>query len=176
MNPVRNLVYFLRDKILRNTMVNKISNGMKKGFTIIEALVVIVILTVISVIVIGSFTKFNNNQSLNTAVSEITSTLNQARANTLASYDNLSYGVHFQSDKIILFSGGVFSSSDPDNKEIVLSTKVSISNITLAGGGSDIIFKRLTGKTDQDGTITLSLVSDPSKTETIIIQKSGIIE
>jgi hypothetical protein len=102
--------------------------------------------------------------------------LNEARALTLASYDNTVYGVHLLPDRATLFKGNTFSSSDPDNKVNVISSRVSISNIVLSGGGNDIIFQRLTGKTGQNGTITLSLISDPSKSKTITIQVSGIIE
>lgn len=148
----------------------------QKGFTITEVLIVLAILVVIVTIVVSAFSKFNNNQSLGGAVGEVTSTLNEARANTLASYDNSQYGVHFQSNKIVLFKGSIYSSSDTNNEDIILSSKISISNVSLAGGGNDIIFKRLTGKTDQNGTITLSLISDPTKIKTITIQGSGIIE
>jgi prepilin-type N-terminal cleavage/methylation domain-containing protein len=148
----------------------------QKGFTITEVLIVLAILAVIVTIVVSAFSKFNNNQSLNGAVGEVTSILNEARANTLASYDNSQYGVHFQTDKVALFKGGIYSSSDSGNKDIILSSKISVSNITLSGGGSEVIFKRLTGKTEQNGAITLSLISDPSKSKTITIQVSGIIE
>lgn len=149
---------------------------MKKGFTLTEILIVVAILAVIVTIVASAFSKFNNNQSLSGALGEVTSTLNEARANTLASFDNESYGVHFQTDKVVLFKGSSYSSSDPDNEDIIISSKISISNISLIGGGSDVVFKRLSGKTDQNGTITLSLISDPTKTKTITIQGSGVIE
>ena len=148
----------------------------QKGFTITELLIVLAILAVIVTIVVSAFSKFNNNQSLDGAIGEVTSTLNEARANTLASYDNSAYGVHFQADKIVLFKGSTYSASDPDNEDVALSSKISVSNIALSGGGSDVVFKRLTGKTDQNGVITLSFISDPTKIKTITIQKSGIIE
>lgn len=148
----------------------------QKGFTITEILIVIAILAVMVTIVVSAFSKFNNNQSLSGALGEVTSTLNEARANTLASYDNVAYGVHFQTDKVVLFKGSIYSASDPDNEDVTLSSKISISDIALSGGGSEVVFKRLTGKTEQNGTITLSLISEPSKTKTITIQTSGIIE
>ena len=117
---------------------------MKKGFTITELVIVIAILAIIVTIVASAFSKFNNNQSLGGAVGEVTSTLNEARANTLASYNNIAYGVHFQADKVVFFKGSTYSSSDPDNEDIILSSKISVSNIALSGGGSDVIFKRLT--------------------------------
>lgn len=149
---------------------------MKKGFTIIEILIVIVVLTIIATIVASAFSRFNNNQSLQSATAQIVSVLDEARSKTLASYDNSVYGVHLQSDKTVLFKGEVFSPSSSDNKDFIFSSKISISDISLSGGESEIIFKRLMGKTDHSGTITLSLISDSSKFKTITIQPSGIIE
>ncbi|MBV22261.1 MAG: hypothetical protein CMI57_02065 [Parcubacteria group bacterium] len=149
---------------------------MKKGFTMTETIIIVAVSIILFAIIVSAFSGFNKNQSLNSTSSEVVSVLNEARALTLASLDNKAYGVHFQSDKVILFKGSVFSSSDPDNKITTISSKISISNISLNGGGDDIIFQRLTGKTDQDGTITLSLVSDPSKSKTITVGVSGIIE
>ncbi len=141
-----------------------------------ETIIIVAVSIILFAIIVSAFSGFNKNQSLNSTSSEVVSVLNEARALTLASLDNKAYGVHFQSDKVILFKGSVFSSSDPDNKITTISSKISISNISLNGGGDDIIFQRLTGKTDQDGTITLSLVSDPSKSKTITVGVSGIIE
>lgn len=149
---------------------------MKKGFTIIEILIVIVVLTIIATIVASAFSRFNNNQSLQSATAQIVSVLDEARSKTLASYDNSVYGVHLQSDKTVLFKGEVFSPSSSDNKDFIFSSKILISDISLSGGENEIIFKRLTGKTDHSGTITLSLISDSSKFKTITIQSSGIIE
>jgi Tfp pilus assembly protein FimT len=149
---------------------------MKKGFTMTETIIIVAVSIILFAIIVSAYSGFNKNQSLNSTSSEVVSVLNEARALTLASLDNKAYGVHFQSDKVIFFKGSVFSSSDPDNKITTISSKISISNISLNGGGDDIIFQRLTGKTDQDGTITLSLVSDPSKSKTITVGVSGIIE
>ncbi|MFQ5661947.1 MAG: Tfp pilus assembly protein FimT/FimU [Candidatus Paceibacteria bacterium] len=149
---------------------------MNKGFSLTETIIIVAVSIILLTIVTGAFSGFNKNQSLNSTVSEVTSVLNEARALTLASLDNESYGVHFESDKVILFKGSVFSSSDPDNNTTIISSKISISDISLTGGGDDIIFQRLTGKTSQNGTITLSLISDPSKSKTITIEVSGIIE
>lgn len=149
---------------------------MKKGFSLIEVIIVIAIFTVLFTITSTAFSRFNNNQALNRSVSEATSILDEARALTLASKNNTVYGVHFQSDKVILFTGQIFSDLDPDNKINIISSRVFISNIALLGGGNEIIFQRLTGKTEQNGTITLSLISDSSKSKIITVQVSGIIE
>jgi Tfp pilus assembly protein FimT len=149
---------------------------MSKGFSLTEMIIIVAVSVILLTIVVSAFSGFNNNQSLNSASGLVTSVLNEARALTLASYDNEAYGVHFESDKVTIFKGDTYSSSDPDNKVTTISSKISISDISLSGGGDDIIFQRLTGKTSQNGTITLSLISDPSKSKTITVEVSGIIE
>jgi hypothetical protein len=47
--------------------------------------------------------------------------------------------------------------------------------INLAGGGSDIVFSRITGDTANNGTIVIQLTSDSSKQKTISINSLGII-
>ncbi len=148
----------------------------QKGFSLIEMIIVVSIFVLLVGGSVVAFSRFGEKQIVKSTVSEILSELDEARSLTLASYDNTVYGVHIESDQIIFFKGSIYSPSDPDNNIIELSEKVSISNISLFGGGDDVIFQRLTGKTDQYGTLTISLVSDPTETETITIQESGIIE
>ncbi|MEK7589712.1 MAG: hypothetical protein AAB475_00450 [Patescibacteria group bacterium] len=147
-----------------------------KGFSFIEALIIISISVSLIVGVVVGFSKFNENQIIESTTSEVLSELDKARALTIASYDNTVYGVHIESDKIIFFKGGTYSPVGTDNKITKLSARISISNILLSGGGDDIIFQRLTGKTNNYGTLTISLVSDLAKTKIITIQESGIIE
>jgi prepilin-type N-terminal cleavage/methylation domain-containing protein len=147
-----------------------------KGFSLMEILVVVSIAVVLVVSITVSFAKFSENQIIKSTVSEVLSELDEARALTLASYDDTVYGVHIESDEITFFKGDTYSAVDEDNEVTELSARVSISDISLYGGGDDIIFQRLTGKTDQYGTLTVSLVSDPTETKIITIQESGIIE
>lgn len=149
---------------------------MKKGFSINEVIIVIAIMAVLFSSVFIAFSRLNREKSLERSVSEILSVLEEARAMTLASKNNSPYGVHFQTDKVVLFMGYTFIQGDPNNKDIGLTSDVTISNIALSGGGNDIVFKRLSGETEQDGIITISLTSDPLKLKTISIQKTGIVE
>ncbi len=146
------------------------------GFSLIEILTVIAILTILSTIIWSALAGFNKNKALDRMATEAVSTLEKARSLTLAAKNNIAYGVHFQSDRIILFEGDTFSSIDPNNEETVLNSLVTISDIMISGDGDDIVFDRLTGKTSQDGTVTFSLVSDSSATTTINISSTGIID
>jgi prepilin-type N-terminal cleavage/methylation domain-containing protein len=145
-----------------------------RGVTLLEFVVVIAIVVVLTSIIVNSFSAFKNNKVLDTGVENILSVLAKARGNTLASKNAYQYGVHFESAQIVLFQGAVYSVSDPNNEIISLDTSLEVSSISLAGGGSEVIFDRLTGKTSENGTIVIRVKSDTTKTKTITIDATGI--
>lgn len=151
-----------------------------KGISIIEVLVVISILSIISAIVVPRLSGFRNQQVLKNTTEDIVSLLNEARNNTISSKDSTNYGVHFESDKVVLFRGLSFDSSTV-NKEIKLDSSVTIpeeGGINLQNGGGDIIFERITGDTvnDEYGTIVIQSTKDETAQNIISISKIGIID
>ena len=147
-----------------------------KGLTLIEIIVVIAVIVMLFFIILSAFSGFNRNYALDTSAGEVAEIISEARSFTLASKGDSAYGVHFESDQVTLFKGVTYSSSDPDNQITTLSSLVTLSDISISGGVSDIVFERLTGDLDNDGTVTISLVSDSSKTRTITFSKTGIVE
>lgn len=145
-----------------------------RGFSIIEVLVVVLLLTIIATIGMKTFFGFQEEQSLATYTSITISTLQKARDLTLASKDDTVYGVHFETDTITLFSGGVYSSGASSNEVIDMHSRLNMAN-TFASG-DDVVFTRLTGGVSQAGVVTLSLKSDSSKNQTVTISLSGLVE
>ncbi|MFZ3015605.1 MAG: prepilin-type N-terminal cleavage/methylation domain-containing protein [Minisyncoccia bacterium] len=148
--------------------MHKIFN--QKGITIVEILIVIAIIGIISVIVFPQFSKTKENQVFKNAVGDILSSLNKTHSQTLASLDSSEYGIHFQSDKIIIFKGTVYSGIDPNNEIVNIISPANISNINLSGGGSEIYFNRLSGIPNKTGDITVSV---PSVSKIITISATG---
>lgn len=144
------------------------------GFTVMEFLIALSILAVLTTIVFTSMSAFRSGKALQTVSEKILSLLDEARGNTLSAKDSYAYGAHFESSIMVLFRGAAYSSSDPNNKTVDIDGAVEILNISLAGGGQEILFQKLTGKTSQNGTITIRLKSDNSKTKTIVIETSGV--
>jgi len=155
-------------------MSNQTSLG--KGFTFIEVLVAIAVIVALAAVVFSALARFNRVQTLNSATESVHASLSEARSLTLASKSSMVYGVHFDVGSTTLFQGTAYVPGDPDNKVLALSNTVTISDISLEGGGEDVVFDRLTGKTSQFGTVTLSLNADATKTRVITIDASGIIE
>ena len=153
-------------------MINKIN----KGFTLIEVVIVIFLIALVSTIVFNNLSSFRQDQILRSTTSDVVTLLNEAKQNTLSSVNSSSYGVHFETNRMILFSGIIYSSSDPNNKVVNFDDTVSIpsSGGLNIGGGSDVVFERLTGDTI-GGTIKLQLNSNTSKYNIINISKTGLI-
>ncbi|MFH1938521.1 MAG: type II secretion system protein, partial [Patescibacteria group bacterium] len=148
----------------------------KYGFVLIELIIVIAIMVFLLGAVIVSYRSFEKRTELENTARNILITLELAQNKTLASENDSQYGVHFESDKYILFKGDAYESGSPDNEINQLSNRLEIYNINLTGSGSDIIFQRINGNTNQDGIIDLRLISDPEKTKSIDINSFGQIE
>lgn len=137
-------------------------NIYKKGITVPELLVVIAVLGVIFLIVIPQFSKTRELQVLKSGIQDVVSSINKAHEQTLASLNSSEYGVHFQSDKVIIFKGTVFNAGAGDNETIDIVAPANISNVTLnfvSAIPGDIFFNRLSGTPNQNGTITVSTTS-----------------
>lgn len=145
-----------------------------RGFTLLELLIVVAVLALLAGIILSSFTEFRNSKVLDTAVEDVLTLLSQARGDTLASKDDYQYGVHLEADRVVLYRGATYSGGDANNQTTMLDDALEITTITLVGGGSDILFDRLTGKTTQSGTFVIRVESDTAKTRTITVNGTGI--
>lgn len=141
----------------------------KRGITIIEITIVVLILGVLLTVILPQFSKIKENQVIKAAVADTLSSIDKARSQTLSSLNSSEYGVHFQSDKVIIFTGKVFSSGASSNETVNIISPARISNVTLGGVSStsgDMYFNRLSGAPSTTGTVTISSTSF-SKTVTI---------
>lgn len=146
-----------------------------KGFSLIEILVAVAVLVAVAALTAAVFSSFYRVQTLNSAIEQAISLIKEARSKTLSSEGASQYGVHFESSRLVLFKGSGFTEGNPDNKEFVLQSAVEIYDISLNGGVVDLVFKRLTGETNEYGGVFFRLKASPSKTRNIIIESSGLI-
>ena len=142
----------------------------KRGFTLVELLLVIVILGILISMVVSSFKNIGGSQALDTTTVSVISVLDEARSMSISSKDASNYGVRILSDKLVSFKNNY----GIENKELVLSNLVSVS--TSTGIGADVIFNNLSGNTSASGTITISVLNDTSKVNTIRIYSTGLVE
>ena len=134
-------------------------NQLKNGFTAIEMLLVISILGGLFLLIEPQFSKIKELQVVKNTTGEIISSLNKARSDTLASLNSSAYGVHFQSNQVVIFTGSSYSSSASTNKIVTVSSPVRISGVVFGGvsaSSGDVYFNRLTGTPSITGTITIA--------------------
>lgn len=145
-----------------------------RGFTLIEILIVLAIAAILFAVVISGFSGLRQSSDLTLAVDEAVSFLQEARTKTLSSENDSVYGVHFETSQFVLFAGATYDPVSASNKVYSLPSSVEISLINLVGIGDDAIFKRLTGETNTDGTITFRQTSNPSVLKVIQILPTGL--
>jgi prepilin-type N-terminal cleavage/methylation domain-containing protein len=143
-----------------------------KAFTLIEILFVLAILGLLFAIALPQFSKMRDGQILNSTISDITSALNKASSQSLASLDSSVYGVHFSSNKFTIFKGVVFDINSLDNEIYDINSRASISSIVLTGGAHNLYFNRLTNTPSNTGSIVITV---GSFSKTITIDQTGKI-
>lgn len=146
-----------------------------KGFTAIELIISIAVVTTLAALIISAFRGFRDAQVLNGSAEGTANLISEAHSNTLGSKKSLQHGIHIEMNRLVIFEGTVFSESNPANRELKISSQVEISVISLNGGGSDIVFQKLTGETSQYGMITLRLKGNPSKIKTVTVSQAGAV-
>ncbi len=144
-----------RIRNLRTSVTHKRSKA--TGFTLVEVSVVLALVFLLGVAVFSSLTEFRKRGELDAAVVQVLSILRLAQARTLASESDAQYGVHFETDRITLFQGTSYIAGAPANEVSLMPRSVLIGSISFAGGGTDVLFDRLTGHTASIGTVSLSV-------------------
>ncbi len=149
------------------------------GFTLIEIIIVIAILIILITVPITSYYSIFKKSDLNNGVQEFVSILNVAQNKSLSSENNSQYGVYLDAltspNKYVLFKGVSYALRDVSYDKIYfLPQKVEYLSINL-NGGSEVVFDKLTGATQESGSISLRLKTDASQTKTVYISNIGVI-
>ncbi|MEX2008214.1 MAG: prepilin-type N-terminal cleavage/methylation domain-containing protein [Candidatus Spechtbacterales bacterium] len=147
-----------------------------RGFSLIELLVVVSIIAILASIAVGVYVAARPATRVDAEAQKIQSALRLAHSRTVASENFEQHGVHFDASNgtYTLFAGEAFDSNDPDNEEMSLEGAVSLSNVQLVGGGTDIMFSRVTGITNQHGFIEL-ISQDSSQTRAVCVLANGTV-
>jgi type II secretory pathway pseudopilin PulG len=146
-----------------------------KGITILEIIVIISILMILTTASVSNLSTYRSKQVLNGESAQVLSILNKARSQTLASKSQLSYGVRIEADRVTFYPGPTFASVPASHEEYILHHTLGITDIALNGGGSDVLFDRLTGEAPAYGTFRISFTEDATQYHIISISQTGFI-
>lgn len=144
----------------------------KKGFTLLELIVVIGLVGIVSRLVYSSFSDLNNRQVLDQEVALVKSYIQKSRMNSLNSKNGDAHGIAFASSTISVIE--VLATS---TKYIyTLDNRVRLVNSTL--GTSTLTFARISGLPNASGTLTYtySIGTKVIGTSTIVINGAGVVQ
>lgn len=144
-----------------------------RGFSLLELVIVIAILGILIAIIIPSFLKFRQSSILNSETQELVTIINRARLLSVSSKNDKQFGVHFEAGQVVLFQGTTYSAGMTTNEPHVFNSNLTLSTIAVNGGGTDVLFQKVTGATSQNATTTL-LVTGTTASTTVIVRPTGI--
>lgn len=146
--------------------------GFETGFTLLELTITIGLLVLLVSMGLASLRATRNARELGAGAQSAMEALRLAQARTLAGENNSAWSVHLQQYKVVLFEGTDYAAAT-NKTDYPLPSSLEITGITLAGGGSDVVFKRVTGETDTGGSFVVDVASDPTVSFPVTIAPSG---
>ncbi len=149
-----------------------------KSFTFIELLIVVSLLSLLLLLATPALRIFQQQENVANQAREIQAILENAQNKTLASEGASSYGVYFDTaanpQQYILFKGSTFATRDTSFDQMYkLPNQIEFSDVNVAG--NQVVFDRLSGTTQEPGTISVQQKTDPAQVGTVYIGSIGQI-
>lgn len=145
-----------------------------KGFTLLEIIIVVAIMSVVGAISITSFRSFQRYADIDASANQIVAVLREARDRTAATDAANVYGVYFEPGRYVRFQGPVYDGDAVTNVAYALPSTLELYDVNV-GGDSIIIFNSLDGSADQAGSTSIRVIDDPEEFRTIEIFSTGVI-
>ncbi len=149
---------------------------MKKGFTLIEAIIVISIITLLVGLTSLSMVNFGKSSEIDSGRTMVVQALREAQSNSLANLGDNPWGVHFEVDKVVIFqdTGTGYNPADSANNRVKLMPKGVSLTPNLTGATLSLFFNKGKGTTLISGDITLT--STATTNAVITINNEGRID
>lgn len=141
------------------------------GFTLIETLIAVTIIILIGAASFVSFVQSRKIRELADGGQAALSILRLAQSKSLAGENNAPWGVHLDINQVVIFQGAIYAGS-PVTIPYPLANSLEIANINI-GGGSDIIFQKISGATNQAGSFDVRVKSSLADTFPVTVENSG---
>lgn len=158
-----------------------LKNRSQKGFTFIELIVTIGIMTTLLGVAVSGLLGAQHTASLNTNLDTLISDIRSQQlkamtADTQGRSTTDNYGIYFETDNYVLFHGSSYSPSDPSNHKVIFENQITVSNILFPN--SMVIFSKGSGEAlgfiPGSDTITI-LNTSTNQQKTIKLNALGVI-
>lgn len=121
------------------------------GFTIVELLVVIAIFVIFVGFGEVAFVNYQSRSNLEIATSNIVEAIRHAKSNASQVQDDSKWGIKFEQNQAIVFSGDSYSARNSARDQVV-----ALPGGSTLSGITEIVFEKVTGDTVNIGTIVLT--------------------
>ncbi len=142
---------------------------MKQGFTLIELIVVISIITILSAVTVPLYSYFQTFTVLGSAKHEVLQNIRLTQVKAQSGENNSAFGVYFDTNQYTLYQGDTYLTRNQSQDIIYgLSDNIGFSGFT------EVNFSIKTGLPSATGTLTLTNTIN-NATETIIFNSMGLV-
>lgn len=140
-----------------------------RGFSFIEIMVIVAVLLLLGAIAAISFQNLNERLVLRQATSDLAFHLEEAKAASVAGEGAAPHGIHFASDRYVVFTGDEYDVNDDANVTHLLDDRLTM-DADIIDNEDFIVFSRITGESSSVATITIT-VGD--RTRSVIVGEGG---
>ncbi|OGH14979.1 MAG: hypothetical protein A2860_02125 [Candidatus Levybacteria bacterium RIFCSPHIGHO2_01_FULL_37_33] len=152
----------------------------ERGFTLVELGIVFGIIALLFGFVTFNLANVQKITSINSAIDTLVSDIKSQQTKAMAGAGNSgtgeSYGIYFQSDRYILFTGITYSSTNSSNFTIMPGSNLEFVNSTFPD--NSLVFSHqsgeLNGFTDGMNTIVIQNIQGLGK-KTVTVNRYGVI-
>ena len=148
--------------------MNKLMRKGSTGFTLIEVLLSIALITVLAGIAIPTYYSLLYRNDLDVVKNQVVQSLRRAEVLSSVNDGDVTWGFKIQSGSIVIFKGTNYISRAVNYDEIY-----QISNSITPSGLTEIVFAKMTGFPQSAGTVILT--SQNNETRNITINSKGQI-
>ncbi len=151
---------------------------MKRGFSLIELIIVITIFGILSRIVFVSISEMQNKQSLDKEMDFIRSLVQKTRLESLNSKNGNIHALVFASSSIQKIESGTTTATTYSLSNDIVLFQNNLKSVTNGSATTTLSFARISGYTNATGTLVFILQkgSTSMATETISINGLGTVE
>ena len=152
-------------------MTDKISNGVKKGFTLIELMIVVALIIMFSALTLPMSFSFFQEATLKDQVRNLENSLRKAQAMAITGREDSSAGVKITQSECIIFEGESYEKRR-EEADITIPFPVALS----VSGANEIVFQKSTGLPTFPEEERSIIITFGASSQEITINSQGKIE